>query len=283
MFPTLKWRRETFLPDLGAGLSVALVSIPEGMAYAMVAGVNPIYGLYTGMLTTIVASLTANTSLLIVTATNALALVTAEHMAGLGKDVDPARALFTLTMLVGVIMFVLGVLRMGSVIRFVSREIMTGFVFATALIIVLGQLKDFVGYTSSLDSGKLVKAIDIVFHRSEWNTSDTIVGFASIGVLLLLGFTPLKHWAGLLAILLSSLFVYVAAWDQVKIVGDLDQVEGCRRFGRGRSRLSLLRSLCISGPGAQQRENQTSEAYSGAFVHAGQHTRNVRARRGGGR
>src|SRR6187402_2804255 len=131
MFPTLKWRRETFLPDLGAGLSVALVSIPEGMAYALVAGVKPIYGLYTGMLTTIVASFTANTSLLIVTLTNALALVTADHLAHLGNDVDPSRALFTLTLLVGVIMFVLGVFKMGSAIRFVSREIMTGFVFAT--------------------------------------------------------------------------------------------------------------------------------------------------------
>ncbi len=224
MFPTLKWRRETFVPDLGAGLSVALVSIPEGMAYAIVAGVNPIYGLYTGMLTTVVASLTANTSLLIVTATNALALVTAEHMAGLGKDVDPARALFTLTMLVGVIMFVLGVLRLGSVIRFVSREIMTGFVFATALLVVLGQVKDLVGYTSSLDSGKLVKAIDSMVHISEWNKSDAIIGFASIGVLLLLGLTPLKHWAGLLAILISSLFVYLAGLEQVKIVGDISAV-----------------------------------------------------------
>lgn len=59
--------------DAGAGLSVALVSIPEGMAYAMVAGVSPIYGLYTGTITTIVAALTGSTSLLIVTLTNALA------------------------------------------------------------------------------------------------------------------------------------------------------------------------------------------------------------------
>jgi len=78
MFSSLKWNRETLAADLGAGLTVALVSIPEGMAYALVAGVNPIYGLYTGMVTTIVASLTASTSLLFVTLTNAMALLPPE-------------------------------------------------------------------------------------------------------------------------------------------------------------------------------------------------------------
>jgi SulP family sulfate permease len=136
-------------------LTVALVSIPEGMAYAMVAGVDPVYGLYTGMLTTILASLTGSTSLMVVTLTNALALVTAETLAGLGGDVD-IRALFTLTLLVGVIMFVLGALKLGSIIRFVSREVMGGFIFATALLIVLGQYDELVGYASTLEDANKV-------------------------------------------------------------------------------------------------------------------------------
>jgi SulP family sulfate permease len=138
MFASLKFSRETLGADLSSGLTVALVSIPEGMAYALVAGVNPNYGLYTGMLTTIVASLTASTSLVVVTLTNAMALVAGERLAGLGGDVDPNRALFTLTLLVGVIMFALGALKLGSVIRFVSREVMSGFIFSTALLIVVG-------------------------------------------------------------------------------------------------------------------------------------------------
>ena len=81
---SLGWNPKTFGPDLGSGLTVALVSIPEGMVYAMVAGVDPVYGLYTGMVTTIVASLTGSTSLAVVTLTNALALVTGETLAGLG-------------------------------------------------------------------------------------------------------------------------------------------------------------------------------------------------------
>jgi SulP family sulfate permease len=145
----INWSRDTLSADLGAALTVALVSIPEGMAYALVAGVNPVYGLYTGMVSTIIASLTASTSLMVVTLTNALALVTGEQLASLRSEADPVRAMFTLTLLVGVIMFVLGSLKLGSAIRFVSREVMSGFIFATALLIVLGQYKDLVGYASN--------------------------------------------------------------------------------------------------------------------------------------
>ena len=65
MLKRLSWSRESLGSDLMAALTVALVSIPEGMAYALVAGVDPVYGLYTGMTTTIVASLTGSTSLML--------------------------------------------------------------------------------------------------------------------------------------------------------------------------------------------------------------------------
>jgi SulP family sulfate permease len=220
----LKPSRATLVPDAMAGLTVALVSIPEGMAFALVAGVNPVYGLYTGMMTTIVASLTVSTSLMVVTPTNALALVTADQLQALGSDVDPVRAMFTLTLLTGAVMFVLGILRLGSVIRFVSKEVMTGFVFATALLIVLGQYKDLVGYTSLLDTNKLFKAIDITLHWREWQWNTVIVGVGVIALLLLLMRTPLKKWANIAAILAASAFVALAGWSMVEVVGDIAQV-----------------------------------------------------------
>jgi SulP family sulfate permease len=164
----LTFSRQSLGPDLSSGLTVALVSIPEGMAYALVAGVDPIYGLYTGMVTTIVASLTGSTSLMIVTLTNALALVTADALNNLDGGVDPVSAMFTLTLLVGAIMFLLGVLRLGSLIRFVSKEVMSGFVFATALLIFLGQYGELVGYESTLEeANKLIQAVDITLHISD--------------------------------------------------------------------------------------------------------------------
>jgi SulP family sulfate permease len=208
-----------------SGLTVALVSIPEGMAYAMVAGVNPVYGLYTGMVTTIVASLTGSTSLLIVTLTNALALVTADAIAGLEGPVD-ITTVFALTFLVGLIMFLLGAFKLGSVIRFVSKEVMAGFVFATALLIVLGQYGDLVGYESTLEgANKLFKAVDITLNISNWDIYTAIVGFSSI--VLLFGMKRIRaieKWADILIIVLSSLFVAIVGWATVELVGDIADV-----------------------------------------------------------
>ena len=221
----LKFNRETIGPDLGSGLTVALVSIPEGMAYAMVAGVDPIYGLYTGMVTTIVATLTGSTSLMIVTLTNAMALVTADALSNLSPEYDPIRAMFTLTLLVGVFMFLLGFLRLGSVIRFVSTEVMSGFVFATALLIVLGQYGELVGYESTLEANKLIKAIDITTHFSEWDWPTVIVGLGSIIILVLMQrIKAIKKYADVLIIIISSVFVLLTGWVTVELVGDIANV-----------------------------------------------------------
>jgi SulP family sulfate permease len=224
IFSSLKWSPSTLGGDLGAAVTVALVSIPEGMAYALVAGVDPIYGLYTGMLTTIVASLTASTSLLVVTLTNALALVAGEQLVGLSGAADPLRALFTLTLMVGALMFALGALRLGSVFRFVSREVMSGFVFVTTLLIVLGQYKDLVGYASPLETNKLFKAVDITLHAGSWNVPAALLGGGAILVLLLLKRSPVRKWADILIIILATLFVVLSGWQEVELVGDISAV-----------------------------------------------------------
>lgn len=222
----LKMNRQTLGPDLSSGLTVALVSIPEGMAYALVAGVDPVYGLYTGMVTTIVASLTGSTSLMIVTLTNALALVTGDALKTLDSGVDPLIAMFTLTFLVGVIMFLLGVLRLGSIIRFVSVEVMSGFVFATALLIVLGQYDELVGYQSMLtEANKFVKAIDITLNAGQWDLYTALLGFGSIIVLLVMKrVRAIAKFADVLIIILAGLFVWIVGWTSIELVGDIADV-----------------------------------------------------------
>jgi len=217
-------KRETLGTNITAGITVALVSIPEGLAYAMVAGVDPIYGLYTGMVTTVVASLGISTSLMIVTLTNALALVTADTLGVLSPEIDQATALFTLTFMVGGFMFLLGVLKLGSVIRFVAEEVMVGFVFVTALLIFLGQYDELVGYASELDANKLVKAVDITLNIGQWDPATTVLGLSSIVVLLLLKRSSLKRFADVLIIVIGSVVVLVLSLETVEIVGDFADI-----------------------------------------------------------
>jgi SulP family sulfate permease len=220
----LTFSRATLGSDLSAGVTVALVSIAEGMAYALVAGVPPIYGLYAGMVTVVIGSLTSSTHLLVITLTNALALVTSDRLDALGSDVDPIQAMFTLTLLVGVFMTLLGVLNLGSVIRFVSKEVLSGFVFATALLIVLGQYKDLVGYASALDTNKLFKAIDITLHFADWQLSAAVVGFGLILLLFIVKRTPLRNWADILAILVGTLVALIPQLGGIERIGDIASV-----------------------------------------------------------
>ncbi|MFV0533385.1 MAG: SulP family inorganic anion transporter [Cumulibacter sp.] len=216
-------RRRDIGHDLGAGLTVALVSVAEGMAYALVAGVDPIYGLYAGSVTVIVGSLLASTSLLLVTATNALALVTADKIGALGSD-DPATAMFTLTLLVGVVMTILGLLRLGSLIRFISREISAALVTAVALLIVLGQYKDLVGYTSDLDGNKVRKAIDITAHLPSWDWPTVAIGVGCIMLIVLTKMTMFRSYADIVALVVGTAVVAAFDLQGIETIGDIASI-----------------------------------------------------------
>ena len=107
-----KSKNSGFASNVVSGLATGLFSIPEGMAYAQLAGVNPVYGLYSGIVAVIVSSMTTGTILMMSTLTSAIALATGSVMQSAGiQDSQMHQALFTITFLVGVIMFVLGIQR----------------------------------------------------------------------------------------------------------------------------------------------------------------------------
>ena len=136
--------------DVIAGLVTGLFSIPEGMAYASIGGFNPVAGLYSGVVSTIVGSLFARTVLMVTTLTSALALSSRSVITEAGLDpADPAN-IAALAIVVGVVMLVFGLLKFGSIMNFVSNAVMTGFTTGIALQIVAGVIKD---ATKSTDAG----------------------------------------------------------------------------------------------------------------------------------
>src|ERR1700712_1035396 len=153
-----------------------------------------------------------------VTATNALALVAADKIGALGPGVDPATAMFTLTLLTGVVMTILGLLKLGSVVRFISTEIQAGLVAAVALLILLGQYKDLVGYTSTADGGKVRKAADITWHITDWNWPTVAVGVGCILILVVLKRTALRSYADIFALVLGTAAVSVFGLGSVERV-----------------------------------------------------------------
>lgn len=197
-------------PDLIAGLATSLFNIPSGLAYAQLANVNPVYGLYAGIVSTFVAALTTGTVLMISTITSAIALATGSvlSVAGVASEHMP-QALFTITFLTGVIMFVLGLARLGSIVNFVSNAVMTGFVGGTALLIILGQEQHLTGYTP-VGANQFQKLIDWLQNISQWNTTSLGIGVAVIALMLLIQrIKPLKKFAAILVLLMGSIAINV--------------------------------------------------------------------------
>ena len=148
--------------DALAGLVAGLYSIPEGIGYAQLAGINPMLGVYSGMAPVAAGALTTGSILMISTLTSAIALT----MKGVleGENLSSTSAVVTLTLVAGAMMFLLGVLKLGKVVNYVSNAVMTGFVMGVAVLITVGKFDDIFGYKPTGVSNKVVEAVDILVH-----------------------------------------------------------------------------------------------------------------------
>ena len=168
----------TFRQDAIAGVPGAIASVPDGMASAVIVGVNPVYGLYASMAGPIGGGLAVSTRLMVVTTTTAAALAAGSTL-GAFSGADRSEALFVLSALAGVMMIAAGVLRWGRFTRFVSVSVLTGFLTGVAVNIVLGQLGDLLG-SPQKGSPAVVKAWNVITHPSEMSLTAAAVGMSAL-------------------------------------------------------------------------------------------------------
>jgi SulP family sulfate permease len=194
--------------DLLAGVSNALVYLPQGIGYALVSGVNPIYGLYTGVLPPILGGLVSGSVFMQIIATNELA-VPSGHILRTLRGQDAATQLFTLTLLVGVFALAAGVLRLGGLVRFISNAVMTGFVTGIMVLLILSQVPNLVGYRGPSSGNDARTAFEIFADPRSMEGTTVVVGVATIVALALLRLTRLRELAYLAVMVVAS---GVVAW-----------------------------------------------------------------------
>ena len=158
----LKIPRKTLISDLVSGLIMALVSIPGGLANGLLAGVNPIFGLYSMIAGTTVAAMFTSSVIMNVDSTGATALATLDALSGIPKD-EQLAYLAVLGLLVGLFMLVFGLLKLGFLVRFISNSVMTGFLSGLGVLTILSQVGDLTGYISEV-SNKVLRTVDTLFH-----------------------------------------------------------------------------------------------------------------------
>ena len=149
--PILQWlpgyKKEYISGDIAAGITVGIMLVPQGMAYAMIAGLPPVFGLYAALIPQIIYAITGTSRQLAVGPVAMDSLLVASGLGALalsGIEEYIAMAIF-LALFMGSIQFLLGILRMGFLVNFLSKPVISGFTSAAAIIIGLSQLKHLLG------------------------------------------------------------------------------------------------------------------------------------------
>ncbi len=157
-------------------------SVPDGLAAGLLAGVNPLAGLYAYMVGAVAGAAVTSSTFMVVTATGAMAMIISDVPAVHGAS-DSGRALFTLAVLTGVVMGLAGLLRAGSVLRFVSNAVMVGFINAVGVNIVLGQLGNLTGYDAA-GANRVTRAVDTVLSPGSLSWASVAVGVVTVGLIV---------------------------------------------------------------------------------------------------
>jgi sulfate permease, SulP family len=198
--------------DLVAGLTVAMIVVPQAMAYAPIAGVNPIYGLYTAIIPAIVAALFGSSNFLVTGPTNPTALVTASVLLMFAGSERYVQMVFLLAILAGAFKLLLGLLRMGSIIRFVSNSVLTGFLSAAGILIIIGQLGSMMGIPAA--GANAVQTIyRLLVGLPEFNIRSLLTGLLAVAIMVR-GQRMYRRvpWS-LIAIIVSSAWVQLVGWQ----------------------------------------------------------------------
>ncbi|MBX3314358.1 MAG: SulP family inorganic anion transporter [Actinobacteria bacterium] len=208
--------------DAIAGTVLGGQSVPSALATGLIAGVNPAYSLYGCLFGMAGAAAVTSSQFMSVQTTGAMAAIVADVDVVHNAD-DPSRALFTLTMLVGLVMIGAGLLKLGNILRFVSHAVLVGFIAGVGINIAIGQLDSFTGYEAHGD-GRLARVLDLLVHP--WRIDLTTFAIGLFTVFLILVFQRTRRWgpAGLIgSIVVSS--VVVALFDlNVTVLRDLVEV-----------------------------------------------------------
>jgi SulP family sulfate permease len=228
MIPALQWlpnyKKEDLSGDLSAGLTVGVMLIPQGMAYSMLAGLPPIYGLYASTIPLIIYALLGTSRQLAVGPVAMVALLISSGvgaLAELGSSEFISYAIL-LALMVGIIQFGMGIFRLGFLVNFLSHPVIAGFTSAAAIIIGFSQFKHLLGI--DIPRGKVHETVVNIFQNIESvNMPTLLIGIGAILLLVLVKKVHKRIPGPLLAVLFGMGLVFFLGLHEegVKIVKDV--------------------------------------------------------------
>jgi SulP family sulfate permease len=229
LFPAIDWwpqvNRRTLRSDLMAGLTGAIIVLPQGVAFAIIAGLPPEYGLYTAIVPAIIAALFGSSSHLVSGPTTAISIVLFTTVSPLVPTGTPTyiEMVLTITFLAGLFQLCLGIARLGALANFVSHSVVVGFTAGAALLIGTSQLSNFLGVPGSKRHAFVHIWADLVPHLASVNFVILTIAVATLAsALLFKRFLP-RIPGMLFAMVIGSLFSLVLNGKEhgVRLLGSL--------------------------------------------------------------
>lgn len=216
-----QYSKKQLVNDIVAGIIVAIIALPLSIALAIASGVSPERGLYTAIVAGFVIALLGGSGVNISGPTAAFATI----VAGIVAQYDIS-GLVIATVMAGLLLILMGVLRFGALIKYIPHTITTGFTSGIALTIVIGQIKDFLGLTfapgtPNVETVEKVEAI--IGHIGSFNWQAVLVGFVCLAILIVWPRISKKIPGSLIAVIIGVLMVKLLPIE-VNTIGDLYEI-----------------------------------------------------------
>ncbi|WP_028620353.1 SulP family inorganic anion transporter [Pseudomonas sp. Ant30-3] len=215
LFPFLRWMprqtRASVGRDLIVGLSGAILALPQSIAYALIAGLPPEYGLYAAIVPVLIACLWGSSWHLICGPTAAISIVLYASVSPLAVPAsqDYVTLILLLTLLAGIFQWLLGLLRFGALVNFVSHSVVLGFTLGAAVVIAIGQMPNLLGLDVPNQATALDSFMMLFHHLGEADQPSLLLGVATVVVGMTLKML-LPRWPTLLiTLVLSGLLVWL--------------------------------------------------------------------------
>jgi len=229
-FPFIAWlpqvKMDVVKADLLAGLTGAVIVMPQGVAYAMIAGLPPEYGLYTAIIPAILAALFGSSNHLISGPTAALSVIVFSTISQFADTGTPfyIQLCLTLTFCAGIVQLLMGVMRIGAVVNFVSHSVVIGFTAGAAVVITVSQLRHVLGLDYSSANTAIENLWLVILHLNQLQVFSLLIALITIASCIvakrLLPAIPNMLVAMLasvlLALLLTQIGIHIDYVDQIQ-------------------------------------------------------------------
>ena len=227
LLPALEWlpnyQRSWLKGDLSAGITVGIMLVPQSMAYALLAGLPPVYGLYAGLVPTLVYALMGSSRHLAVgpVAISALLVMAGVSQIAMPESEEFVRLALIVGLSVGVLQAALSVLQLGFLVNFLSMPVVSGFVYASVVIITVSQLPVLVGLEAAHGHGGWWNQLFYVFdHVSEWKWVSFLIGATGILLIWALGKWRKSFPGALVVVVIATIASAAGKWD-IPLVGEI--------------------------------------------------------------